>query len=72
MRILLEAYDIPILGHPGYIKTYSSLTQRFIWPRMKCQILDYVSKCLTFQKIKAECVRYPSKIHPVKAPYMKW
>ena len=72
LRILQEAHDIPIAGHPGYIKTYNNLRQSFYWPRMKRDILEYVSKCLSCQKIKAERVRYPGKLHPIDAPQMKW
>ena len=39
---------------------------------MKRDILEYVSKCLSCQKIKAKRVRYPGKLHPIDAPQMKW
>ena len=71
-QILHEAHDIPIAGHPGYIKTYSTLRQIFFWPGMKKDILTYVTSCLTCQRIKVERVKYPKKLHPIDVPQMKW
>ena len=70
--ILREAHDIPIAGHAGYIKTYALMQQSFYWTGMKRDVLQYVVRCLTCQKIKAERVKYPRKLHPIEAPQMKW
>ena len=70
--ILSEAHDIPIAGHTGYIKTYALMHQSFYWPGMKRDVLQYVARCLTCQKIKAERVKYPGKLQPIDAPQMKW
>ena len=70
--ILREAHDIPIAGHAGYIKTYALMHQSFYWPGMKRDVLQYVVRCLTCQKIKAKHVKYPRKLHPIEAPQMKW
>ena len=46
--------------------------QSFYWPGMKRDVLQYVAKCLTCQKIKTEHVKYPRKLQPIDAPQMKW
>ena len=39
---------------------------------MKRDILTYVTKCLSCQRIKAERTKYPGKLHPHDIPQMKW
>ena len=70
--ILKESHDIPIAAHPGYVKMYHTLRQSFFWPGLKKDILAYVNRCLSCQKIKAERVRYPGKLQPIDPPHMKW
>ena len=71
-EILSKAHDIPITAHPGYIKMYNTLCKSFWWHGMKRDILAYVTRCLSCQRIKAERIRYPSKLHPHDIPQMKW
>ncbi|GKE72909.1 putative reverse transcriptase domain-containing protein, partial [Tanacetum coccineum] len=40
--------------HPGADKMYNDLRDRYWWPGMKKDIAEYVSKCLTCLKVKAE------------------
>ncbi|GJW18491.1 putative reverse transcriptase domain-containing protein [Tanacetum coccineum] len=40
--------------HPGSNKMYHDLKQLCWWPNMKAGIANYVSKCLTCSKVKAE------------------
>ena len=72
LQILSEAHDIPIAAHPGYIKTYNALRKSFWWKGMKRETLSYVTRCLSCQRIKAERVKYPGKLHPNDIPQMKW
>ena len=71
-RILVEAHDSPIAGHPGYIKTYMSVKKSFFWPRLKSDVLHHVRQCLICQRIKAERVKMPEMLHPLDIPTMKW
>ena len=71
-QILSEAHDIPIVAHPGYIKMYNTLCKSFWWHGMKRDILAYVTRCLSCQRIKAKRTRYPGKLHPHDIPQMKW
>ncbi|GJV38074.1 putative reverse transcriptase domain-containing protein [Tanacetum coccineum] len=41
--------------HPGSDKMYQDLKKLYWWPNMKAEIATYVSKCLTYAKVKAEC-----------------
>ncbi|GKD53981.1 putative reverse transcriptase domain-containing protein [Tanacetum coccineum] len=52
--IMDEAYQSKYSIHPGDEKMYYDLRDRYWWPRMKKDIAEYVSKCLTCLKVKAE------------------
>ncbi|GJS94811.1 putative reverse transcriptase domain-containing protein [Tanacetum coccineum] len=49
-----EAHRSKYSVHPGADKMYYDLRDRYWWPRMKKDIAEYVSKCLTCLKVKAE------------------
>ncbi|GJU65543.1 sodium/hydrogen exchanger 6 [Tanacetum coccineum] len=52
--IMDEAYKSKNSIHPGADKMYYNLRDRYWWPSIKKDIAEYVSKCLTCLKVKAE------------------
>nr|GEX63938.1 putative reverse transcriptase domain-containing protein [Tanacetum cinerariifolium] len=56
--IMDEAYKLKYSVHPGADKMYYDLRNRYWWPSMKKEIVEYVSKCLTCLKVKAEHQRH--------------
>ncbi|GJW19110.1 putative reverse transcriptase domain-containing protein [Tanacetum coccineum] len=40
--------------HPGSDKMYQDMKKLYWWPNMKANIATYVSKCLTYAKVKAK------------------
>ncbi|GKC85238.1 putative reverse transcriptase domain-containing protein [Tanacetum coccineum] len=52
--IMDEAHKSKYFVHPGVDKMYYDLRDRYWWPGMKKDIAEYVSKCLTCLKVKAE------------------
>ena len=52
LQILVEAHDIPIAAHPGYIKTYNNLRKSFWWKGLKRDVLSYVTRCLPIKESK--------------------
>ncbi|GJU42707.1 putative reverse transcriptase domain-containing protein [Tanacetum coccineum] len=52
--IIDEAHKSKYSVHPGADKMHYDLTDRYWWPGMKKDIAEYVSKCLTCLKVKAE------------------
>nr|GFC18171.1 putative reverse transcriptase domain-containing protein [Tanacetum cinerariifolium] len=54
-----KAHKLKYSVHPGVDKMYYDLRDRYWWPGMKNDIVKYVSKCLTYLKIKAEHQRPP-------------
>ena len=53
-EILDEAHNAPYAMHPGTTKMYNTLKQHYWWPGMKKDVARFVSRCLTFQQVKAE------------------
>ncbi|GJU38299.1 putative reverse transcriptase domain-containing protein [Tanacetum coccineum] len=41
--------------HPGSDKMYQDIKKLYWWPNMKAKIATYISKCLTYAKVMAEC-----------------
>ncbi|GKC33673.1 putative reverse transcriptase domain-containing protein [Tanacetum coccineum] len=51
---IIEPYKSKYSVHPGADKMYYDLRDRYWWPGMKKDIIVYVSRCLTYLKVKAE------------------
>ncbi|GKD12411.1 putative reverse transcriptase domain-containing protein [Tanacetum coccineum] len=57
--IMHESHKSKYSIHPGSDKMYQDLKKLYWWPNMKTKIATYVSKCLTYVRVKAE-YQYPS------------
>ncbi|XP_073225754.1 uncharacterized protein [Cicer arietinum] len=61
--ILDEVYKSKLSVHPGSIKMYKDLKQRFWWSGIMKQVAEYVASCLTCQKAKLEHQSLPKTQH---------
>ncbi|GKE44274.1 putative reverse transcriptase domain-containing protein, partial [Tanacetum coccineum] len=52
--IMHESHKLKYSIHRGSDKMYQDLKKLYWWPNMKAEIATYVSKCLTYAKVKAE------------------
>ena len=52
-KLLFEAHNTVFTMYPGGNKVYQDLKQQYWWKGMKRYVIEYVSKCLTCQKVKA-------------------
>nr|GEU61643.1 putative reverse transcriptase domain-containing protein [Tanacetum cinerariifolium] len=59
--IMHESHKSKYSIHPGSKKMYQDMKKLYWWPNMKADITTYVSKCLTYAKVKAEHQR-PSEL----------
>ncbi|GJW42016.1 putative reverse transcriptase domain-containing protein [Tanacetum coccineum] len=57
---------------PRILKKYYDLRDRYWWPRMKKDIAEYVSRCLTCLKVKAEHQRSSGLLKQPEVPIWKW
>ncbi|GJR63005.1 putative reverse transcriptase domain-containing protein [Tanacetum coccineum] len=82
---LLADYDCEIRYHPGKanvvadalsrkkrIKTLRDLKKLYWWPKIKAIIAEYVDKCLTCSRVKAECQKPSGLLVQPKIPMWKW
>ncbi|GJZ23694.1 putative reverse transcriptase domain-containing protein [Tanacetum coccineum] len=53
--IMHESHKLKYSIHPGSDKMYQDLKKLYWWPNMKAIITEYVDKCLTCSRVKAEC-----------------
>ncbi|GKD19725.1 putative reverse transcriptase domain-containing protein [Tanacetum coccineum] len=66
--IMDKAHKSKYSVHPGADKVYYDLRDRYWWPGMKKDIAEYVSKCLTCLKVKAEHQRPSGLLQQPKIP----
>ncbi|GJZ37472.1 putative reverse transcriptase domain-containing protein [Tanacetum coccineum] len=70
--IMDEAHTSRYSIHPGADKMYHDLRDLYWWPGMKRDIAEYVSKCLTCSKIKAEHQKPSGLLRQPEIPEWKW
>nr|GFD43910.1 putative reverse transcriptase domain-containing protein [Tanacetum cinerariifolium] len=67
-----EAHATRYSVHPGADKMYHDLRGLYWWPGMKKDIAMYVSKCLTYSKVKAEHQKPSRFLQQPEIPEWKW
>lgn len=58
--------------HPGTTKMYQDLKKYYWWPGMKRDIAEFLSRCLTCQKVKVEHQKPSGTLRPLEIPEWKW
>ncbi|KAJ0040166.1 hypothetical protein Pint_27159 [Pistacia integerrima] len=67
-EILEEAHSLAYAMHPGSTKLYCTLKEHYWWPGMKREIVEFVSRCLVCQQVKAEHQRPVGLSQPLPIP----
>src|SRR5581483_10192732 len=70
--IINEAHQTRYSVHPGADKMYKGLKEHYWWPGMKKDIALYVSKCMTYARIKAEHQKPSGHLQQPEIPKWKW
>jgi hypothetical protein len=70
--ILKEAHETSYSIHPGREKMYQDRKKGFWWYDMKREIAEYVARCDSCQRIKAEHQRPAGLLQPLQIPQWKW
>ena len=70
--ILEEGHETSYSVHPGGDKLYKDLKKVYWWPRMKREVAEFVEKCPTCQKVKAERKKPLGLVKPLEVPRWKW
>ena len=69
--ILDEAHKSQLTVHPGGTKMYQDLKRNLWWEGMKREIAKYVSKCFTYQQVKADHKKPSGLLQPLPVPQWK-
>ncbi|GKD94306.1 putative reverse transcriptase domain-containing protein [Tanacetum coccineum] len=70
--IMHESHKSKYSIHPGSDKMYQDLRRLYWWPNMKAEIATYVSKCLTYSKVKIEYQKPLGLLVQPEIPQWKW
>ncbi|GKD30812.1 putative reverse transcriptase domain-containing protein, partial [Tanacetum coccineum] len=70
--IMHESHKSKYSIHPGSDKMYQDIKKLYWWPNMKANIATYVSKSLTYAKVKAEHQRPSGLLVQPEIPEWKW
>nr|GEX01505.1 putative reverse transcriptase domain-containing protein [Tanacetum cinerariifolium]GEY25398.1 putative reverse transcriptase domain-containing protein [Tanacetum cinerariifolium] len=70
--IMRESHKSKYFIHLGSNKMYQDLKKLCWWPNMKAIIVEYVGKCLTCSRVKAECQKPSGLLVQPKIPTWKW
>ncbi|GJR93716.1 reverse transcriptase domain-containing protein [Tanacetum coccineum] len=70
--IMHESHKSKYSIHPGSDKMYHDIKKLYWWPNMKAIIAEYVSKCLTCSRVKAECQKPSGLLVQPEIPMWKW
>ncbi|GJR70304.1 putative reverse transcriptase domain-containing protein [Tanacetum coccineum] len=70
--IMHESHKSKYSIHPGSEKMYQDVKKLYWWPNMKADIATYVSKCLTYARVKAKHQRPLGLLVQPAIPEWKW
>ena len=70
--VLDEAHKSRYSIHLGADKMYYDLKKSYWWPHLKIDVAEYVSKCVTCAKIKAEHQKPSGLLQQPEIPVWKW
>nr|GEZ53565.1 putative reverse transcriptase domain-containing protein [Tanacetum cinerariifolium] len=70
--IMHESHKSKYSIHPGSDKMYHDLKKLYWWSNIKAIIAEYVDKCLTCSRVKAECQKPSGLLLQPKIPMWKW
>jgi hypothetical protein len=70
--ILWEAHESAYSIHPESTKMYLDLKEKYWCYRLKQDVVEYVTLCDTYQRVKAEHQRSAGLLQPMQIPEWKW
>ena len=71
-RILDEAHMSRYVVHPSSTKMHQHLKTIYWWNNMKCDVANYVAKCLNCQQVKVKHLRPGGTSQEISLPLWKW
>ena len=71
-KIMDERHAPPYAGHRGIASTTQALERYFYWPEMRKDLNQFVTECLTCQKVKYDRHQTPGLLMPLPVPDAPW
>jgi hypothetical protein len=71
-KILHATHTSPLAGHPGYLKTYRQIRERFAWKGLKNDVLKFVRECHICHQNKVEHTHPAGLLQPLPILEQKW
>ncbi|TYK18694.1 ty3-gypsy retrotransposon protein [Cucumis melo var. makuwa] len=71
-ELLSETHSSPFSMHLGSTKMYQDLKRVYWWRNMKREVVEFVSKCLVCQQVKAPRQKPAGLLQPWSVPEWKW
>ena len=71
-KILKEVHGPPLARHPGFLKTYRQLRERFSWKGLKGDVLQYIRESAVCQQNKSEHTLPAALLQPLPILEQKW
>jgi hypothetical protein len=70
--VLKEMHKVPYVGYPGYQKTIAAVKKKYYWIGVNKEVVDFITRCLESQKVKAEHRHPTCFLQPLPIPEWKW
>ena len=70
--VMDEIHQVPYPGHPRYHKTVATARKQYVWPGMKKDIAEYISRCMKCQQVKVEHQHPVGLLQPLPGLEWKW
>ncbi|MCO5563944.1 hypothetical protein L7F22_017596 [Adiantum nelumboides] len=71
-KVMQESHEPPYAGHRSAQPTIQAMELYFYWPTMRQDVSDYISKCLTCQKVKYDRHKAFGLLQPLPIPKRPW
>src|SRR5574338_629675 len=71
-ELLRENHRSTLSIHPGVLKMYQDMKNLYWWKGMRRDISIFVSRCATYQQVKADHQKTTGLLQPLEIPYWKW
>jgi len=71
-ELLKGSHEFTLSTHPGSTKIYRDLKSYYWWLRMKKDIVAFVARCLTCERVKTEHQKLGDLLQPLPILIWKW
>ncbi|MCO5571313.1 hypothetical protein L7F22_025051 [Adiantum nelumboides] len=71
-KVMQESHEPPYADHRSAQPTIQAMELYFYWPTMRQDVSDYISKCLTCQKVKYDRHKAFGLLQPLPIPERPW